>query len=96
MINYCLLLGFEGRYRVLDNGRTQLENTSSSAAVADDPRRRQLSGAALSGRSPEAGASSGGRWFLSACVALAGFIARLFIVLNWRSLATAPNSWCWL
>jgi type VI secretion system protein ImpK len=25
MINYCLLLGFEGRYRVLDNGRTQLE-----------------------------------------------------------------------
>ncbi len=24
MIN-CLLLGFEGRYRVLDNGRTQLE-----------------------------------------------------------------------
>lgn len=24
MINYCLLLGFEGRYRVLDNGRTQL------------------------------------------------------------------------
>lgn len=25
MINYCLLLGFEGRYRVMDNGRTQLE-----------------------------------------------------------------------
>ena len=25
LINYCLLLGFEGRYRVMDNGRTQLE-----------------------------------------------------------------------
>lgn len=25
LINYCLQLGFEGRYRVLDNGRSQLE-----------------------------------------------------------------------
>ncbi|BET96735.1 DotU family type VI secretion system protein [Xenorhabdus taiwanensis] len=25
LINFCLLLGFEGRYRVIDNGRTQLE-----------------------------------------------------------------------
>ncbi|MFJ0631833.1 type IVB secretion system protein IcmH/DotU, partial [Bordetella bronchiseptica] len=25
LLYYCLLLGFEGRYRVIDNGRTQLE-----------------------------------------------------------------------
>ena len=25
LINYCLLLGFEGRYRVMENGRSQLE-----------------------------------------------------------------------
>ncbi|PHM60146.1 DotU family type VI secretion system protein [Xenorhabdus ishibashii] len=25
LINFCLLLGFEGRYRVIDNGRSQLE-----------------------------------------------------------------------
>ena len=30
---FCLLLGFEGRYRVLDNGRSQLETIKQSLAL---------------------------------------------------------------
>ncbi|EAX0952644.1 type VI secretion system protein TssL, partial [Salmonella enterica] len=87
MINYCLLLGFEGRYRVLDNGRTQLETIkqrlwqmirgvrgSYPPPLSPHPEDRPVLRKLWRPMVP-----------LWACVALAGFIACLFyIVLNWR------------
>lgn len=87
LINYCLLLGFEGRYRVMDNGRTQLETIKQRlwqmirGVRGDYP-------PPLSPH-PEDQPVLRKLWRpvipLWACVALAGFIACLFyIVLNWR------------
>lgn len=87
MINYCLLLGFEGRYRVLDNGRTQLETIkqrlwqmirgvrgSYPPPLSPHPEDRPVLRKLWRPMIP-----------LWACVALVGFIACLFyIVLNWR------------
>jgi type VI secretion system protein ImpK len=92
LINYCLLLGFEGRYRVMDNGRTQLETIKQrlwqmicgvrggyappSVHGEDRPVLRKLWRPVVP---------------LWACVALAGFAASLFyIILNWR-LGDATN-----
>lgn len=93
LINYCLLLGFEGRYRVMDNGRSQLETIKH--------RLRQMIGSVRGGYA--APLSVHGEdcpvqrklWRpvvpLWACVALAGFVACLFyIILNWR-LGDATN-----
>ena len=87
MINYRLLLGFEGRYRVLDNGRTQLETIkqrlwqmirgvrgSYPPPLSPHPEDRPVLRKLWRPMIP-----------LWACVALVGFIACLFyIVLNWR------------
>lgn len=87
MINYCLLLGFEGRYRVLDNGRTQLDTIkqrlwqmirgvrgSYPPPLSPHPEDRPVLRKLWRPMVP-----------LWACVALAGFIACLFyIILNWR------------
>jgi len=87
MINYCLLLGFEGRYRVMDNGRTQLETIkqrlwqmirgvrgSYPPPLSPHPEDRPVLRKLWRPMIP-----------LWACVALVGFIACLFyIVLNWR------------
>mgnify|MGYP005964687257 FL=1 len=87
MINYCLLLGFEGRYRVMDNGRTQLETIKQRLWQMI----RSVRGSYPPPLSPHPEDQPVLRklWRpvvpLWACVALAGFIACLFyIVLNWR------------
>ncbi len=87
MINYCLLLGFEGRYRVLDNGRTQLETIKQR--LWQMIRGVRGSVAAPLSVHPEDRPVLRKLWRpvvpLWACVALTGFIACLFyIVLNWR------------
>ncbi|AFK01424.1 DotU family type VI secretion system protein [Cronobacter sakazakii] len=87
MINYCLLLGFEGRYRVMDNGRTQLETIKQRLWQMI----RSVRGSyppPLSSH-PEDQPVLRKLWRpvvpLWACVALAGFLACLFfIILNWR------------
>ncbi|KEY59001.1 DotU family type VI secretion system protein [Serratia sp. DD3] len=87
LINYCLLLGFEGRYRVIENGRSQLETIKQ--------RLLQLIRSVRGGYSPVLSQNAldlpvlQKKWRpwvpLWACVAMAGFIASLFfIVLNWR------------
>jgi len=87
MINYCLLLGFEGRYRVMDNGRTQLETIKQRLWQMI----RSVRGSYPPPRSPHPEDQPVLRklWRpvvpLWACVALAGFLACLFfIILNWR------------
>ncbi len=93
LINYCLLLGFEGRYRVMDNGRTQLETIKQ--------RLWQMICSVRGGYAPPLSAHGEDRPVLRklwrpvvplwACVALAGFAACLFyIILNWR-LGDATN-----
>ncbi|WEF30430.1 DotU family type VI secretion system protein [Klebsiella aerogenes] len=93
LINYCLLLGFEGRYRVMDNGRTQLETIKQ--------RLWQMICGVRGGYAPPLSAHGEDRPVLRklwrpvvplwACVALAGFAACLFyIILNWR-LGDATN-----
>lgn len=87
LINFCLLLGFEGRYRVLDNGRTQLETLKQ--------RLGQMIHGVRGGYAPPLSVHGEDRPVLRklwrpvvplwACVALAGFAACLFyIILNWR------------
>lgn len=87
LINYCLLLGFEGRYRVLDNGRTQLDTIKQRLWQMI----RGVRGNYPPPLSPHPQDQPVLRklWRpvipLWACVALAGFIACLFyIALNWR------------
>lgn len=87
LINYCLLLGFEGRYRVMDNGRTQLETIKQRLWQMI----RGVRGTYLPALSPHPADRPVLRklWRpavpLWACVALAGFLACLFyIILNWR------------
>ncbi|HDS3241157.1 TPA: DotU family type VI secretion system protein [Klebsiella aerogenes] len=93
LINYCLLLGFEGRYRVMDNGRTQLETIKQ--------RLWQMICGVRGGYVPPLSVHGEDRPVLRklwrpvvplwACVALAGFAACLFyIILNWR-LGDATN-----
>ncbi|MGG7778087.1 DotU family type VI secretion system protein [Klebsiella aerogenes] len=93
LINYCLLLGFEGRYRVMDNGRTQLETIKQ--------RLWQMICGVRGGYAPALSVHGEDRPVLRklwrpmvplwACVALAGFAACLFyIILNWR-LGDATN-----
>ncbi len=87
LIYFCLLLGFEGRYRVLDNGRSQLETIkqrllqmiksvrgSYPAALSPHPTDQPVLRKLWRPMIP-----------LWACTAVAGFAACLFyIVLNWR------------
>lgn len=87
LINFCLLLGFEGRYRVMDNGRTQLDTIKQRLWQMI----RGVRGNYPPPLSPHPEDQPVLRklWRpmipLWACVALAGFIACLFyIVLNWR------------
>ncbi len=87
LINYCLQLGFEGRYRVLDNGRSQLETIKQ--------RLLQMIHSVRGGYAPplsphpEDHPVTRKLWRpvvpLWACAALVGFLACLFyILLNWR------------
>ncbi len=87
LINYCLLLGFEGRYRVMENGRSQLETMKQ--------RLLQLIRSVRGGYAPPLSPHAldlpvqQKLWRplvpLWACVALTGFLASLlFIALNWR------------
>ncbi|KTS35497.1 DotU family type VI secretion system protein [Pantoea dispersa] len=87
LIYFCLLLGFEGRYRVLDNGRSQLETIkqrllqmiksvrgSYPAVLSPHPTDQPVLRKLWRPMIP-----------LWACAAVAGFAACLFyIVLNWR------------
>ena len=87
LIYFCLLLGFEGRYRVLDNGRSQLETIkqrllqmiksvrgSYAAALSPHPTDQPVLRKLWRPMIP-----------LWACAAVAGLAACLFyIVLNWR------------
>jgi type VI secretion system protein ImpK len=87
LINFCLLLGFEGRYRVMENGRSQLETMKQ--------RLLQLIRSVRGGYAPPLSPNAldlpvqQKLWRplvpLWACVALTGFLASLlFIALNWR------------
>ena len=94
LINYCLLLGFEGRYRVIDNGRTQLETIKQ--------RLWQMICGVRGACAPPLSVHGEDRPVLRklwrpmvplwACVALAGFAASLcYIILNWQlGDATTP------
>ncbi|WP_312046845.1 DotU family type VI secretion system protein [Erwinia sp.] len=94
LINYCLQLGFEGRYRVLDNGRSQLETIKSRLLQMI----RSVRGGYPPPLSPHPEDHPVTRrlWRpvvpLWACAALVGFLAcLLYILLNWRlSDATSP------
>ena len=94
LINYCLQLGFEGRYRVLDNGRSQLETIKSRLLQMI----RSVRGGYPPPLSlhPEDHPVARKLWRpivpLWACAALVGFLAcLLYILLNWRlSDATSP------
>lgn len=86
LINYCLLLGFEGRYRVADNGRSQLETIKQRLLQMIQGVRGGY--ASPLSPHPEDQPVSHKLWRpvipLWACAALAGFVACLFyIVLNW-------------
>lgn len=87
LINYCLLLGFEGRYRVMDNGRTQLETIKQRLWL--------MICSIRGGYAPLLSVHSNNRsvfrkrWCpvvpLWACLALTGFVICLFyIILSWR------------
>jgi type VI secretion system protein ImpK len=87
LINYCLLLGFEGRYRVMDNGRSQLETIRQRLLQMI----RGVRGDYPAPLSPHPVDQPVMRkmWRpmvpLWACAALAGFLAcLLYILLNWR------------
>ncbi len=87
LINYCLLLGFEGRYRVLDNGRGQIETIRQRLCQMI----RGVRGSYPPPLSihPEDLPVARKLWRpiipLWACIGLAGFIGCLFYIgLNWR------------
>ncbi|AVV37541.1 DotU family type VI secretion system protein [Pantoea vagans] len=87
LIYFCLLLGFEGRYRVLDNGRSQLETIKQRLLQMI----KSVRGSYAAALSPHLTDQPVLRklWRpmipLWACAAVAGLAACLFyIVLNWR------------
>lgn len=94
LLNYCLQLGFEGRYRVLDNGRSQLETIKSRLLQMI----RSVRGGYAPPLSvhPEDHPVTRKLWRpvvpLWACTTLVGFLAcLLYILLNWRlGDATSP------
>ncbi|WP_147194873.1 DotU family type VI secretion system protein [Pantoea sp. MBD-2R] len=94
LINFCLQLGFEGRYRVLDNGRSQLETIKQRLLQMI----RSVRGGYAPPLSPHPEDHPVTRklWRpvvpLWACTALVGFLAcLLYILLNWRlGDATSP------
>ncbi|MCG8709089.1 DotU family type VI secretion system protein [Brenneria sp. 4F2] len=94
LINYCLLLGFEGRYRVMDNGRTQLDTIKQRLWQMIRGVRGSYS--PYLSPHPEDQPVMRKLWRpvipLWACVALAGFLGCLFYIsLNWRlSDKTSP------
>lgn len=94
LINYCLLLGFEGRYRVSENGRSQLETVKQRLLQLIRSVRGGYT-AALSQNAMDLPVLQK-QWRplvpLWACAAMTGFVASLlFIVLNWRlDDATSP------
>lgn len=94
MIYYCLLFGFEGRYRIIENGRTQLETLKQRLLQLIRTARGNYM-PALSPNPVDLPVQTK-PWKpmipLWACAALAGFLACLwFISLNWRlSDLTSP------
>ncbi|HHQ4307386.1 TPA: DotU family type VI secretion system protein [Serratia fonticola] len=87
LINYCLLLGFEGRYRVIENGRSQLETIKQRLLQLI----RSVRGGYSATLSPNALDLPvlQKQWRplvpLWACATMAGLLASLlFIALNWR------------
>lgn len=87
LLNYCLLLGFEGRYRVIENGRSQLETIKQRLLQLI----RSVRGGYSATLSPNALDLPvlQKQWRplvpLWACATMAGFLASLlFIALNWR------------
>ncbi|AOR65438.1 DotU family type VI secretion system protein [Pectobacterium wasabiae] len=87
LIYFCLLLGFEGRYRVLDNGRSQLETIKQRLLQMI----KSVRGSYFTALSPHPTDQPvlRKRWRpmipLWACAAVAGFAACLFYIgLNWR------------
>ncbi|WP_263406734.1 DotU family type VI secretion system protein [Affinibrenneria salicis] len=87
LINFCLLLGFEGRYRIIQNGRTQLETMKQRLLQLIRSVRGHYA-APLSPLVTDAPVQKK-RWRpvvpLWAYAALTGFLAcLLYIGLNWR------------
>jgi len=93
LINYCLLLGFEGRYRVMDNGRTQLETIKQ--------RLWKMICGVRGGYAPPLSVHGEDRPVLRklwrpvvplwSCIALGGFFSCIFyIILNWQ-LGSSTN-----
>ncbi|CAO95659.1 DotU family type VI secretion system protein [Erwinia tasmaniensis] len=87
LINFCLQLGFEGRYRVMDNGRSQLETIRQRLLQMI----RSVRGGYAPPLSvhPEDHPVTRKLWRpvvpLWACTAVVGFLAcLLYILLNWR------------
>ncbi len=87
LLNFCLLLGFEGRYRIIENGRSQLETIKQRLLQLIHSVRGGYS-AALSPNAVDLPVLQK-QWRplvpLWACATMTGFLASLlFIVLNWR------------
>lgn len=87
LINFCLQMGFEGRYRVMDNGRSQLETIKQRLLQMI----RSVRGSYAPPLSvhPEDHPVTRKLWRpvvpLWACTAVVGFLAcLLYILLNWR------------
>ncbi|PHM45505.1 hypothetical protein Xmau_01157 [Xenorhabdus mauleonii] len=87
LINFCLQLGFEGRYRVIDNGRTQLETVKQRLFQLIRSNRGNYS----VGLSPKAHTATvpNKSWRFSlplwVIAAILGFLlCILYIGLNWR------------
>lgn len=87
VIHYCLLLGYEGRYRAMDNGRIQRDAVRVRLAqLIKDTRGEHLPDATLLPQQP---AGHNRLWRapvpLWACVMLTAFVASLiWSGLNWR------------
>ncbi|MFD1200025.1 DotU family type VI secretion system protein [Brucella gallinifaecis] len=87
LINFCLLLGFEGRYRVIENGRSQLETVKQRLLQLI----RLVRGSYAQPLSPQGfelpvqQTSSHTAMPLLVCLLLVSFLASLlFITLNWQ------------
>jgi len=94
VINYCLLLGYEGRYRGVENGRSQRDAIRDRlAALIRNVRARPVR-ALFS--SPDASTLQPAPWRspvpLWACISITAFIACLvFSSLNWQLGNSAAN-----